>query len=450
MLLSAEYVLPITSDPIENGAVLVRDDKIEDVGPAAMLRLRYPHEKERDFGQAALLPGFVNVHTHLEFTAMRGIVHDVPYASWLMDVNERTSRMTPADLLDSSILGGLEALSAGITCLADISSTGVPLQALKQLGMRGVVYREVLAMDKKRVDFAMGHAIEDIERWRSEYGGTRITAGIAPAALYVCHPSVFGKISDYAGSRVPVALHVAGSHEEFSFIRDGKSAFAVDVLKEKRGYVEIPPWLPTGATPVNYALNWGAFDADNVLAVHAIHVDDDDIYHLNRYNVAIAHCPRCNAVLGMGMAPVQEYVKRGMRVGLGTDSPAAIDSTDMLIEMRTSMYLQRSFNTRSYTKAKSLLEMATMGGARALRMEDTIGSLDIGKQADIIAIDLTTSHQVPTADPMAAVVNTCSSGEVVMTMVGGDILYEQDKWHVGANVAQSIAHVIEMKGRLRA
>ncbi len=449
MLLSAEYVLPITSDPIENGAVLVRGNKIEDVGPTATLHLRYPDEEVRDFGQAALLPGFVNVHTHLEYTAMRGIVHDVPYATWLMSVNEKVARMTPADLLDSSILGGLEALSSGITCLADISPTGIPLQALEQLGLRGVVYREVLAMDRKRVDYAMNHAIEDIEKWRSKYAGSRISVGIAPAALYVCHPSVFGKISEYAGSRIPVALHVAGSREEYSFIRDGKSAFAVDVLKDKRGFVEIPPWLPTGATPVNYALNWGAFDADNVLAVHAVHVDDDDINSLNRYNVAIAHCPRCNAMLGMGMAPVQEYIRRGMRVGLGSDSPAATDSTDMLIEMRTSMYLQRSFNTRSYTKAKSLLEMATIGSARALRMEDTIGSLDIGKQADIIAIDLTTSHQVPTPDPMAAVVNTCSSREVMMTMVGGDILYEQNHWHVGANVAQSIAHVIEMKGKLR-
>ena len=450
MLLCAEYVLPITSLPIEGGAVLVRDDRIVDIGRADMMRLRYADEEVRDFGQAAIMPGFVNVHTHLEYTAMRGVVHDVPYATWLLDVNDRTARMTHEDLYDSAVLGGLESLSAGVTCLADITPTGTTVRALKDLGMRGVVYREVIAMDKNRVDFAMNQAIKDIETWQSDYADDRLTIGIAPAALYVCHPTVFGRVSDYAKGELPVALHVAGSSEEYNFIRYGKSEFAVDALSDKRGYVEIPPWLPTGATPVNYALNWGAFEAENVLAVHAVHVDDDDIAALRKCDVAIAHCPRCNAQLGMGFAPIQEYLKLGMRVGLGTDSPAAIDSSDIFKEMRTSLVLQRAMNPGRFTPAYTMLEVATMGGARALHMEDRIGSLDVGKLADIIAVDMTSSHQSPTDNPMAAVVNTCSGTDVLMTMVAGDILYEQSHWHVDADVSKSIGHVIEMRGRLRA
>ena len=450
MLLCAEYVLPITAKPIENGAVLVRDGRIIDIGTSQMMRMRYADEEVRDFGQAALLPGFVNVHTHLEYTAMRGIVHDVPYATWLIAVNEKTARMSQEDLYDSAVLGGLEALSSGVTCLADITPTGHTVRALKNLGLRGVVYREIQAMDKHRVDFAMNQGIKEIESWQEDYADDRLAIGIAPAALYECHPSIFGKISAYAGDRVPVALHVAGSREEYSFIRSGKSAFAVDEMGDKRGYVEVPPWLPTGVTPINYALNWGAFEAGKVLAVHAVHVDDDDIAQLRKHDVSIAHCPRCNAQLGMGFAPIDQYLKLGMRVGLGTDSPAATDASDMLMEMRTSLYLQRATSKERFIPAYTMLEVATMGGARALHMDDRIGSLDIGKQADIIAIDLSSSHQTPTNNPMAAVVNTCTGTEVLMTMVAGDILYEQNKWHVRADVATSIAHVIEMRSKLRA
>ena len=389
--------------------------------------------------------------THLEYTAVRGLVHDVPYATWLLNTHAISAQMNSDDLFASAILGGLEALSGGVTCLADITPTGAALQALRQLGMRGVIYREVGAMDKRRVDHAIAQAIADIERWTAAVADNdKIEVGIAPAALYTCHPTVFSRISEYAGSKVPVALHVAGSREEYRFIRDGASPLSVDRLSDRRGFVEVPPWLPTGVTPVNYVLNWGGFDAANVLAIHAIHVSDDDILKLKDYDVAIGHCPRCNAQLGMGVAPISEYLRAGMRVGLGTDSPAATDSSDMVVEMRTGMLVQRAVNSQEFITAQTMLEMATIGGARALRMEDKIGSLEVGKRADIIAIDLAGSHQTPTKDPVGAVVNTTMGADVIMTMVDGSVLYEQNQWHVDADVAKSIAHVIEVRGKLRA
>lgn len=449
MLLSADYVLPITSEPLEKGAVLVRNGRIADVGPAAMMRVRYPDEEVRDFGRAALLPGFVDVHSHMEYSIMRGLAHDVPYATWLISVNEIAARMTPDDLYFSAVLGGLEALASGITCMADITPNGATIRALRDLGMRGVVYREVIAMDRTRVDYAMNQAVGDIERWRANIAGDRITVGIAPAALYVCHPTVFSRVSEYAGSTTPVAIHVGGSFEEYDFIRSGTSPFAVDILSDKRGYVEMPPWLPTGVTPVNYALNWGAFDAEQVLAVHAVHVSDDDINHLRQRNVSIAWCPRCNAQLGMGVAPVNEYLRAGMRVGIGTDSPAATESADLLDEMRIGMLVQRSVNPREFITAATMLEMATLGGAKALHMEDKIGSLGIGKHADIIAVDLSGSHQTAAVDPVGALVNTGQSTEVLMSMVEGDILYERNEWNVGVDVAHGIARSIEIREKLR-
>ncbi|MEG0072448.1 MAG: amidohydrolase family protein [Raoultibacter sp.] len=449
MLLCAQYVLPITSAPIEYGAVLIRENTIKDIGKADTLKLRYPDEEVRDYGLAALLPGLIDLHTHLENSVMRGIVHDVPYSTWLNSVNEKSLLMNVGDWYDSAILGGLEALSSGITCVADITSTGAACYATQKLGLRSVIYREVGAMDKRRVDYAMKMAAADIKKWKTEVDSSRITIGIAPAALFVCHPSVFRKISDFAGDDMPIAMHLAGSREEYDFIKYGSSPFSIHAEDVKRGFVEIPPWLPTGATPVNYALNWGAFESRNVLAIHCVHINDEDLEKLKEHDVAIAVCPRCNAQLGMGVPPINEFLRAGMRVGLGTDSPAATDSADMLTEMRIGMLVQRAVNVGEFLDSATMLGMATMGGARALRMEDKIGSLEIGKYADVIAVDLSGSHQTPTTDPVSAVVNTVSGSDVLMTMVAGTVLYEKNHWHVDVEVAKNIARVIEIRGKLR-
>ncbi len=450
MLLCAQYILPITSEPIQRGAVLVRDGFIRDIGTTDMLKLRYPDEEVVDFGLAALMPGLVDLHTHLENSVMRGVVHDVPYTTWIMSIMEKSAKLDVGDWYDSAILGGLEALSSGITTVADITATGAACTATQKLGMRSAIYREVGAMDKRRVDFAMRHAENDIMHWREEVDSSRVTIGIAPAAMYTCHPSVYGRVSEFARrENVPVAMHVAGNREEYKFIKYGSSPFSVHTMENKRGFVEVPPWLPTGTTPVRYALNWGAFESDNVLAIHCVHVNDKDIQKLKEYDVAVAVCPRCNAQLGMGVAPINEFIRSDLRLGLGTDSPAATDSTDLFTEMRIGMLVQRAVNVGEFLDSATMLEMATIGGARALKLDDKIGSLDIGKYADIIAVDLSSSHQTPTTDPVSAVVNTCSGADILMTMVNGVSLYEKSKWNVGVEVAKSIARVIEIRSKLR-
>ena len=450
MLLCAQYILPITSEPIQRGAVLVRDGFIRDIGTTDMLKLRYPDEEVVDFGLAALMPGLVDLHTHLENSVMRGVVHDVPYTTWIMSIMEKSAKLDVGDWYDSAILGGLEALSSGITTVADITATGAACTATQKLGMRSAIYREVGAMDKRRVDFAMRHAENDIMHWREEVDSSRVTIGIAPAAMYTCHPSVYGRVSEFARrENVPVAMHVAGNREEYKFIKYGSSPFSVHTMENKRGFVEVPPWLPTGTTPVRYALNWGAFESDNVLAIHCVHVNDKDIQKLKEYDVAVAVCPRCNAQLGMGVAPINEFIRSDLRLGLGTDSPAATDSTDLFTEMRIGMLVQRAVNVGEFLDSATMLEMATIGGARALKLDDKIGSLDIGKYADIIAVDLSSSYQTPTTDPVSAVVNTCSGADILMTMVNGVSLYEKSKWNVGVEVAKSIARVIEIRSKLR-
>lgn len=451
MLLCAQYVLPITSEPFQRGAVLVRDGKIEDIGPVDVLKGHYPEEEVKDFGMAALMPGLIDLHTHMENSVFRGIVHDVPYTTWVRAVVEKSAKMDVADWNDSAMLGCLEAISSGITCVADITTTGSAGRATHKLGMRSVIYREVGAMDQRRIDYAMRVAANDIDHWRDLCDADRMTIGIAPAAIYTCHPAVFTKVSEYARKEnVPVAMHLAGSREEYQFVKRGSSPFAVHTMGAKRGFVEIPPWLPTGVSPVRYALNWGAFESDNVLAIHCIHIDDDDIKKLKEYDVAVASCPRCSAQLGMGLSPINEFVRAKLRFGFGTDSPAATDSIDMFTEMRLGMLLQRAVSFDTFIDSATLLEAATIGGARALKQDHLIGSLERGKRADIIAVDLSGSHQTPTSDPVSALVNTSNGADVLMTMVEGNVLYEKNNWHVDADVAKVIARVIEIRGKLRA
>lgn len=451
MLICAQYVFPVTSDPITNGAVLVRDGKIRDVGQADMLKLRYPDEETVDYGLAAVMPGLVDLHTRLEKTVLRGVAHDVPYATWILSILELGSRLEVSDWYDSAIIGGLDALSSGITTVADITSTGAACTAAQKLGLRGVIYREVAAMDKSRVPYAIRSAENDILHWREEVDQDRITIGIAPGAVYAIHPSVFTQVSECARKMdLPVAMRLAGSREEYNFVKRGSSMFAVHTMDDsKRGYVEIPPWMPTGVTPVRYALNWGAFESSNVLVIHAVHVDDDDIKKLREYDVSICTCARSNAQLGMGIAPLGAFLRAGLNVGFGTDSPAATESIDMISEMRMSMLIQRAFDTRRFLDSSTVLELATIGGARALGIDDKVGSLEIGKCADLIAVDLSSSYQTPDADPVSAVVNTCSSSDVLMTMVDGKTLYEKNQWHVDVDVAKNIARVIEIRAKLR-
>ena len=369
MLLCAEHIIPIAGEPIDDGAVLVRDGRIVEVGGAQRMKAHYPQEEVRDFGRSAIMPGFVDCHTHLEYTALRGIVHDVPYAEWLVTEHAKADMMSRDDRYDSAVIGGMEMIAGGVTTVADFTSTGASFEAAQDVGLRGKFYRSVGATSKSQVDTAIEEAVADIERWRSEADSDRMQIGIAPKALHACHPTIFSKVNEVAEKLdLPVAMHVAGSYEEYSYIMRGSTPLSVRGIETGGdALTDRPMWLPTGVTPVNYALNWNAFNSHDVLAAHCVHVDDNDIAKLKEHDVAISVNTRCNAQLGMGLAPLPTFLKSGIRVGLGTDSPAATDSSDMFIEMRLGMLIHRSVDRDVFLTAKTMLELATIGGAYGRR-----------------------------------------------------------------------------------
>ena len=449
MLLCARYIVPVSSEPMEDGALLVRDGAIADMGTIEMMRLRYPDEEVKDFGMAALTPGFIDLHARVEDGVLRGLVSDAPFVEWRKNINELRSRISKSESYDSAFLGCLEEISAGVTTIADTSSTGAALLAARDTGLRGVIYREVGAIDKRLVNYAMKKMDSDLDKWSQLVDSDRITLGIAPDPVYECHPEMYSSVAKYASEHgdLPIAIKLAGSQEEFRFVKNGATA-GLDGVFDHRGFVEVTPWLPTSVSPVNYVLNWGLFHAENVMAIYGVSVTDDDIRHLRDYDVAIAVCPSLNAQLGMGVAPVSEYLRSGIRVGIGTGTPGSVNYLDMFAEMRFELMFQRALS-REFLDSQTLLEMVTLRAAEALRMEDKIGSLEVGKCADIIAIDLSGSHQTPTTDPVSALLGSANNNDVIMTMVNGSIVYEEGRLHVGASATKAIAHVLEMRGRLR-
>lgn len=428
MLLLARYVLPVNGPHIEDGAVLVRGTDIVAVGTRDDLTRAYPAEQVVDYGLAALMPGFVDLHTHLEYSVFRGVVDDLPYSQWKMEVQRREAFLDDADWADSALLGAVEAIRSGITTVADVTDSGASVDAAERAGLRGVIYREVSTMDPSAVNAAIAEADADIRLWSARVSSSRLAIGIAPHSPYTCHPRLFRAVADYVGdSERPVAIHLAGSRDEYDFVKYGSSRLGQD-FRTQSGWAD-EAWMPTGVSPVRYVYQWGVLDLPNVMAVHCVHVDTADIEVLKSANVSVAHCPRCNAKLGMGTAPLGEFKTHGLRVGLGTDSPASNSTIDFFEEMRVGLLIQRGLRGESgFFPAESFVKLATIEGAHALRLDHLIGSLEPGKRADVIAVDLSKSHQVPTQNPYGALVHTCNQEDVLMTMVEGRVLYDRGRF----------------------
>ena len=443
MLLKAKYVFPVSELPIKDGCVVVHDNKIVEVGKSADVEKHYPTDETIDLGLAGIMPGFVNLHTRLERTILRGTVADEPYSVWLSKTNKYASRLETNDRIDSSKLGCLEAIRCGTTTVADIATDSGAYSAIQNSGLRGIVYREVAALEKNRVEFALSGAKEDIEKWEKNKETDRVEVGISPASPFQNHPKVFGACAKYANDNsLPLTIRLAGSLEEYNFIMRGMSMSKLsnpDVVNTK--YVENPPWLPFGVSPVEYVKNWGAFECQNASIIHGIHVNEQDINTLKDYHVGICSCPASEAQLGMGATPVSEYIQAGIAIGFGTDSPAATEAADMLSELRFAMLLHRALNVKEYLRSSTVLRLGTLGGAKVLHMDDKIGTLQAGKLADIVAVDLSKTNQILDMNPVSALINSCTSANIILTMVDGNILFRDGKM-------TSDVHVDDLLSRL--
>ena len=439
---SARWVLPISSGVIKDGAVATDDSKIVALGPRFEVISRFPDARISDFGQAAILPGFVNAHSHLELTVMRGLLENEErdFPAWLRKLTLARMAMTDGDLLVSAICGAAEAARAGVTCFGDSSSSALQtMKALQEVGLRGIVYQESFGPDPKLA----GENVAKLRKHIEELRGLEtdlVRAGVSPHAPYTVSARQLELLSRLAvDEKLPVMMHAAESQAEKLFMLEGHGVFAEGL--KSRGI----EWQAPGISTIEYLGRHGILETQPLLA-HCINVDDGDLELIRQSGAGIAHCPKSNAKLGHGCAPFGKFLSHGLNVGLGSDSVASNNTCDILEEARFATLLARlqagnadvssalSAQREQFGDAASApitaeqsLFAATLGGARALGLDDQIGALAEGKQADVTVVALNGTHQHPVRDPTDTLVFSSSGRDVLMTMVAGKEIYHQGR-----------------------
>jgi 5-methylthioadenosine/S-adenosylhomocysteine deaminase len=406
----ADWVVPVEGEPVPAGGVAVEDGRIVAVGPARTLT-----GERRPFEGAAIVPAFVNAHSHLEYAVYAGFGDTFSFAPWIALHVERKARLLDGDAVAIARLGAAECLRSGVATIADASFTGAAAPACAELGLRALVALEVFGADPEAALARFRGLREGIEGSLSE----RVRVGVSPHAPYSVSAEVYEAC---AGLGVPVVTHLAESEAEQEWLLRGTG-----LLAEAPGV----PVAPAGETGVRLLARRGLLGGE-VLAAHCVHVEPDEIELLAEHDVAVAHCPRSNAILGCGAAPLAELRAAGVRVGLGTDSPASTPSFDVFEEMRTAVYTARTRERRGDAlSASEALELATLGSARALGLEAETGSLAAGKRADLVVVSLAGSAFLPWEDPTTAVVFGGSPDRVLLTLVDGETRYEKGgfEWH---------------------
>jgi 5-methylthioadenosine/S-adenosylhomocysteine deaminase len=415
----ARWVLPMDAPFIENGEIIVEDGIIQEVRPRHL-----PASECRDFGDAVILPGLIDAHTHLEYTALRGFLEDIPFFPWIRALTAAKAQFSREDWLASARLGALEAVAAGITTIGDNTDAGVTMQAAAETGLRGIIYQEFFGIDHRQpiapIMQALHAKVQSLRRQETE----RVQVGISPHALYTVRPALFEAVSRFVTEeRLPTSIHVAESPEESALVERGNGPFAE--MFQKRGIV----WETPAQTPTRYLWEQSAL-TPATLAVHCVHQTPEDIDLLARSGAAIVHCPKSNAKLGAGIAPLTRWqTTPGLRVALGTDSAVSNNTLDLWEEMRFALLLQRARQEEvEAVTAQQVLRMATLGGAEALGLAAKTGSLTPGKRADLVAVNLSAPHVSPSTDPYAALVYSARADDVVLTICDGFTLYDSHAW----------------------
>lgn len=409
-LLSASWVLPVATPPLRDGAILVADGRIEAVGPRAALRAAAAAEDA--FPGAALLPGLVNVHTHLELSGLRGTLpHGRGFLPWVLALIERR-RTLDAAWYRTSVRAGIGALlRAGTTCVGEVTSAGVSPALLRESGLRGVVYWEVLGPDPAQAEVLAAGAATALADLAGLLRDSPLAAGLSPHALYSTTPALRAALRRLREAGPwPAAIHAAECAEEVTLVREGDGPLWEGLLRP-RG---IPRPAPSGMGPLAL-LEAEGWLSPGTLVIHATQAEPADGARLARAGAAVACCPRSNAALGVGAAPLAALEQAGVRIGLGTDSLASVPSLSLWDEVRAARLLLPGRPAREW------LRMLTLGGAEALGLADRIGSLTPGKAADCIAVR---GAFGPHEDPEVALLETASEEAVSFGMVGGRVLLD--------------------------
>ncbi len=407
ILLTGGTVVTMDSEfrVIEDGAVAVKGDKIVAVGPASELESAYRAEEINQCDGQAITPGLINAHTHAPMTLLRGLANDRRLDVWLMGYMMPTEHefVTPEFCYLGTQLACAEMIRSGVTTFTDMYYFEAEVaRAAADAGMRAICGETILKFpspDAASYDESLAYARDFIEKWRDH---PLIVPSVAPHAPYTSTDEMLRACVELAQEfDVPLQIHIAETRQE------------VETCRSERG-MPVVPWVK----------KQHVLDAKTI-AAHCVHLDQGEIYTLQHHGTGVAHCPTSNLKLASGIAPVADMLEVGVNVGIGTDGPASNNDLDMFQEMHIAAILAKgaTYNP-TVLPARQAFAMATIMGARAVHLDHMIGSLEIGKRADIAVIDLNGVHNWPhfRQDPnaiYAELVYAAKSSDVRHVMVNG-------------------------------
>ena len=407
LLIDARWVIPVnpTDCVLDDHSVAVRDGRIVAVLPRAEAQTAYLPAERVALPRHALIPGMVNLHTHAAMTLMRGCADELPLAQWLQDRvwPAEAKHVSPQFVYDGTLLACAEMLRGGITCFNDMYFyPGDAARAALDMGMRaalGLIVIDIPSAYASDADdyLAKGLALRDELRDQQ-----LLSFCMAPHAPYSVSDQTFTRLITLAEELdLPLHLHV---HETQDEIERSLARHGMRPLERLRRLGLVGP---------------------NLIAVHAIHVDSEEIELLVRNGSSVAHCPSSNLKLASGFAPVAAMLARGVNIGLGTDGSASNNRLDLFQEMRQAALLAKGVSADARAlPAHKALSMATLDGARALRLDHAIGSIEPGKFADLTAVEFTAPEMLPCYDPISHIVYAAGRENVSHVWVAGRLLVE--------------------------
>ncbi len=363
-------------DLFDPGAVAIRGGNVQAVGPADQITDTYTADDVVDCSGCAIIPGLINAHTHAPMTLLRGLADDLRLDVWLMGYMMPVEHefVRPRFCWLGTQLACVEMIRSGTTCFADMYYYEAAVaDAAAQAGVRAICAETILKFstpDAQSYDEGLQHAREFVQRWK---GHPLIIPAVGPHAPYTTTVELLQACTQLALEfDVPLHIHIAETAQE---VKDHRAEYEMPVV----------PWVK----------KQGVFEA-KVTAAHCVHLDEGEMHTLLHSGVGVAHNPTSNLKLASGIAPVTRMLELGLNVGIGTDGPASNNDLDMWEEMRLAALLAKGATSNpTALPARQALAMATIGGARALHIDELVGSLEPGKRADIAVVDLRNAHTTP-------------------------------------------------------
>lgn len=404
IILADRIITRLDRIPLAAGAVVVNYGRVHAVGKAAEMMRKYPGHRIVRLEQAVVMPGLVNVHTHLELPRLLNDIRAKNYADWVLNLLEKKKYLTRNDYTAAVHRNIASLILSGTTTVAEISTHGVSPPLLRKSGLRAVVYHEIIFMRENLSSLAFPRRGPD---------SRLLQYGFSPHSPHTVSDAALRAIQQISSKKhLRLCMHVAETREETLLLQRRKSALQ-RLYAAARWDTSL---APSGRSSFAYLQRIGVL-GPSFLAVHAVQADNADIVLIKRSGAGIAHCPRSNHEIGVRTMPLRKFLDAHISVGLGTDSLASAPTLNLWDEMRYALKIHRSAGIMP----RDILRMATMGGARALGMDHEIGSLEPGKKADCIVVPLPHKSTGDLYSDLLRETNTC-----IMSLVNGNVIHQEN------------------------